>query len=61
MNDEHIVSSQSSVQCLPTWLPVFVLQRAEEQLPPVREVMVSAVCRQKNYIALFWVFLWLKE
>ena len=44
MSDEHIVSSQSSMQCLPTWLPIIILQRAEEQLPTVREVMVGAVC-----------------
>ena len=44
MSDEHIVSSQSSMQCLPTRLPIIILQRAEEQLPAVREVMVGAVC-----------------
>jgi len=44
MSDEHNVSSQSSMQCLPTWLPIIILWRAEEQLPLVREVMVGAVC-----------------
>ena len=33
MSDEHNVSSQSSVQCLPTWLPIITLWRADEQLP----------------------------
>ena len=44
MSDEHSVSSQSSMQCLPTWLPIIILQRAKEQFPAVREVMVGAVC-----------------
>jgi len=45
MSDEHIVISQSSMQCLPTRLPINnILQRVEEQLPAVREVMVGAVC-----------------
>ena len=50
MSDEYNVSSQSSVQCLPTRLPVIILHRVEEKLSVVREVMVCAVCRQKNYI-----------
>ena len=54
MSDEHNVSSQSSMQSLPTWLPIIILQRAEEQLPAAREVIVGAVCRQNNYIVLFW-------
>jgi len=53
MSDEHNVSSQSSMQYHRTTLPVIILRRVEDQLPPVREVMVGAVCRQKNYIALF--------
>ena len=54
MSDEHNISSQSSMQSLPTWLPIIILRRAEEQLPAVREVIVGAVCRQNNYIVLFW-------
>jgi hypothetical protein len=44
MSDEHIVSLQSSMQCLATRLPIIILQRVEEQLPPGREVIVGAVC-----------------
>ena len=54
MSDEHNISSQSSMQSLPTWLPIIILQRAEEQLPAVREVILGDVCRQNNYIVLFW-------
>jgi hypothetical protein len=61
MSDEHFVSLQSSMQYRPTGLPIIMLQRVEEQLPPVREVMVGAVCRQKNYIVLLWGILWPKE
>ena len=44
-SDEHIVSVQSSMQFLPTLMPIIVLQRVEEQLPPLREVMLrAAVC-----------------
>jgi hypothetical protein len=50
MNDEHIVSLQSNTQFLPTRLPVIVLQRVEEQISVVREIVPSAVCRQKNCI-----------
>jgi hypothetical protein len=32
------------MQYLPTRLPIIVLQSVEEKLPPVREVMVRAVC-----------------
>ena len=44
MSDEHIVSSHSSMQFLPTRQPTIVLQRVEEQFPAYREIMVSAVC-----------------
>ncbi len=44
MSDEHTVSLQSSMQFLPTRLPVIVLQRVEEEFPAYREIMVSAVC-----------------
>ena len=54
MSDEHNVSSQSSMQYLPTRLPIIILWRVEKQLPPVRGVIVGAVCRQKNYIVFFW-------
>jgi len=43
MSDEHIVSSQSSMQYLPTKLPIIILWTVEEQLPPVRILMVGAV------------------
>ena len=32
------------MQSLPTLMPIIALQRVEEQLPPLREVMMSAVC-----------------
>jgi len=44
MNDEHTVSLQSSMQFLPTRLPLTVLQKVEEQFPSLREIMVSALC-----------------
>jgi len=59
MSDEHNVSLQSSMQCLPTRLPVIVLQRVEEQLSAVREVMVGAVClcADKIILSLYsWFF-----
>jgi len=46
MSDEHTLSLQSSVQFLPTRVPVIVLQRVEEEFPAWREIIVSAVCRQ---------------
>jgi hypothetical protein len=61
MNVEHIVNLQSSMQYLPTKLPIIILQRVEEQLLPVIEVGVGAVCREKNYSILFWGFLWPKR
>jgi hypothetical protein len=63
VSDEHTVSVQSSMQFLPTRRPVIVLHRLEEWLPPLREVMLSAVClwRQKNYVILLWGFVWPKE
>jgi hypothetical protein len=61
MSDEHGVSLQSSMQYRPTGLPIIILQMLEEQFLSVREVMVGAVCRQKNYIILFWGILWPKE
>ena len=45
MSDEHTVRLQSSMQIVPTMLPIIVLQRVEEELPAYREIMVSAVCR----------------
>ena len=44
MSDEDNVNSQSSMQCLPTRLPIIILRSAEEQLSAVREVMVGTVC-----------------
>ena len=41
---EHTVSTQSSMQIVPTRLPLIVLQRVEEQFPAYREIMVSAMC-----------------
>jgi hypothetical protein len=32
------------MQFLPTKLPIIVLQRVEEQIPAVREIMVSSMC-----------------
>jgi len=43
ISDEHIVILQSSMQYLPTRLPVIILQRVEVQLSAVREVTVGAV------------------
>ena len=42
MGDEHIVSLQSNME-FPSRLPRIVLQRVE-QVPAVREIMVSAMC-----------------
>jgi hypothetical protein len=43
MGDEHIVSLQSNMAFPPARLPRIVLQRVE-QVPAVREIMVSAMC-----------------
>ena len=43
MGDEHIVGLQSNMENPPTRLPRVVLQRVE-QVPALREIMVSAVC-----------------
>jgi len=43
MSKEHIVNLQSSMQDLPTRLPIIALQRVEEQMSSVREVTVGAV------------------
>jgi len=32
------------MQFLPTWLPIILLERVEEQFPAVREIIVSAMC-----------------
>ena len=61
MSDEHIVSVQSCMQFLPTLMRVILLQRVEEQLLPLREVMLCSCVQTKNYIILFWGFVWLKE
>ena len=55
MSDEHIVISQSSMQYLPTRLPIIILQKVEEQLSPVREGMVCAVhrCGDKRFISSY--------
>jgi hypothetical protein len=52
MNDEHIVSVQNSLQFLPTGRPEVALHRLEEQFPERREIMLSAVCRETNYVIL---------
>ena len=44
MSDEHIVSLQIRMKSHPTLMPIIVLQRFEEQWPPLREVMLSAMC-----------------
>jgi len=61
MSDKHIVILQSSMQFLPTRLPIIILQRVEEQFPASRKIMLSAVCRQKNSVILFQGFVWPKE
>ena len=55
MGDEHTVSLQSSMQFLPTMLPIIVLQRVEEQFPASREIMVSAMylCADKRIILFY--------
>jgi len=63
MSDEHIVSSQSSMQYLPTWLPIIILQRTEEPLLAVREVKVRAVCLcadKRIILSYSGGFVWLK-
>ena len=44
MSDENSVNLQSSMQFLPTRLPIILLQRVEEEYPAYRENMVSAMC-----------------
>jgi hypothetical protein len=44
MSDEPTVSIQTSMQYLPTRLPIIVLQRVEEQYRAWREIMVIAMC-----------------
>ena len=44
MSNEHTVILQSSMQFVPTMLPIIVLRRVEEPFPAYREIMVSAVC-----------------
>jgi hypothetical protein len=65
MNDEHIVRLQSNVQFLLTRLPIIVLQKVDEHVPAFRETMVTVmcvyVCRQLEYVILFWGFVWPKE
>jgi len=43
MGDEYIVGLQSNMAFPPAQLPRIVLQRVE-QVPAVREIMVSAIC-----------------
>jgi len=43
MGDEYIVGLQSNMAFPPAQLPRIVLQRVE-QVPTVREIMVSAIC-----------------
>jgi len=61
MGDEHILSLQSNMEFLPVQLPRIVLQRVE-QVPVVREIMVSAMCLfADKRIILFQGFVWPKE
>jgi len=60
MNDELIVSLQSSMLLLPTKLPIILLQRVEVQFPAWKEKCYLSACRQKNDIILFWEFVWPK-
>jgi len=63
MSDEQIVSIHSSMQFLPTRLPIIVLHRVEEELP-VSEIMVGvmSLCAEKKSSAiLFQGFVWPKK
>ena len=44
VSDVYIVILQSSIQFLPTRLPIILLDRVEEQFPSVREIIVNAMC-----------------
>ena len=46
MNDELILILQSSLRFLPTWLPIILLRRVEEQFPGLSETCCLPVCRQ---------------
>jgi len=60
MSDGHIVNLQKDMQFLPTRVPIVGLWRVEEEFPAWREIMVSAVCRQKISV-IFQGFVWSKE
>ena len=52
MSDERTERLQSNMQFSPTTLPKIVLQRVEEEFPMWRKIIVSAMCRPKNYLIL---------
>ena len=52
MSNERIESLQSNMQFSPPSLPKIVLQRVEEEFPIWRKIIVSAMCRPKNYLIL---------
>jgi len=45
------------MQYLPTRLPIIILQRVEEQLPPVREVMGCCVQKKELYHPILGIFM----
>jgi hypothetical protein len=44
VSDEHIISLQTSMQVLPTRVPIIILQRLEEQFPEWTEIMGTVMC-----------------
>jgi len=50
-----MVSLQSSMQFLPTRLPIIVLDRDEEQFPAVREIIMHALslCADKTIVSSY--------
>jgi hypothetical protein len=61
MSDGNIANLQKGMQFLPRRVPIVVLWRVEEEFPAWREMMVSAVCRQKSSVIIFQGFVWSKE
>jgi hypothetical protein len=43
MYDEHVLNSQKSVESLATKVPKITVQRAEEIVPIVKEILVSVL------------------
>jgi hypothetical protein len=53
MSDKQIVSFEIRMKSLPKLMLLIMLERAEEQLPSVREVMMSVVCRCREAEKVF--------